>query len=407
MLLNKMPKSISYLDIAKFAILVFVIYSFWYFGIFGASIPLLYGAPIIATLFVLFDMSKNKRSYKLGFYSIVPLFFVYCLYSFISGLIVHYDFSYLVSSLTRFSAYTVLFYDICYISKVDNSMNWIIKILSFVSLVCSLYTIFRGISVRGSYGTQVIVMGEHTNTNTLGVIMVIGMFTTLYIRKNKGLLITLLVLFSELYVIVLSASRKALIAGLILLVLWEIELLVNSDKEIKMKFRIFGLLVLFIGVFVTIIYLRYYYYDSSLYVRMLNFESGVKDRTDLIQKSVQLWKTSPFVGIGFDQVRKYIGLYSHNTYVELLACSGLLGVSIWSVFFVIMLKRIFVVLNNYRKTNVSYQLFFLFIMLLIELFLGMGQIWFYDFEHMVILCVIFGSFRLVDLNSVINKQYNI
>lgn len=397
--MKKHSITISYLDLARLAIFVFILYSFWYYGVFGLSIPLLYGTPILATLFVIIDMSKNSRSIKTGFYSIVPLFVSYFVYSLFSGIIVCINLSSLLSSLITFFAYTTLCYDICYISKVDNSMRWIMKELMIVSLICAIQTIFKGVSVRGSYGTTVVVMGVNTNPNTLGVIMIIGIFTTLYLSKNKGLFFPLLIVFSELYVIVLTASRKALIAVILILLLWVFEMLLSKDKEIKIYRKVLGLLFLLLGVIISLYYLRTFYLDSSLYIRLLNFDSGLSDRTDLLNKAFALWKTSPIFGIGFDQVKLYIGLYSHSTYYELLACSGVFGIITWLFFFIPFLKEIFVVIIKWRKTSISYQLFILLFMFLIELFLGLGQIWFYDFEHMVVLCVIIGSFQFVYNNN--------
>ena len=129
--------------------------------------------------------------------------------------------------------------------------------------------------------------------------------------------------------------------------------------------------------------------------------SGLNDRTLLYKRAFELWLKSPIIGIAYDQFKVLSGynMYSHSTFAEILACTGVLGIAIWAYYiarllFSLRLKHI----NCKDRSFSTYHYVILNLMFLIELFLGLGQIWFYDMPHLLVLIFVFGYSRFIQGN---------
>ena len=139
-----------------------------------------------------------------------------------------------------------------------------------------------------------------------------------------------------LYVIILSGSRKCLISAIILVLLW---MFVNNYVQLKEGFTtrglcqlIFCLLFFAIGIYIA----RNYFSLTTIFERFStdNMNSGLNDRTLLYKRAFELWLKSPIIGIAYDQFKVLSGynMYSHSTFAEILACTGVLGIAIWAYY---------------------------------------------------------------------------
>jgi O-antigen ligase len=163
--------------------------------------------------------------------------------------------------------------------------------------------------------------------------------------KRKYLLLICLFAFN----ITLSGSRTgfiALLAGLLL-----IYILKNGLKRIYKS-------ILFIFVFT---FSLYHYINSSLpgsaiFMRLVDGFSGrtvigdgFNERMYFIDIGLSMFYQKPIIGFGIGGFGSYLGLvghanqtYSHNNYIEILSCMGIIG-------FVLYYSMYFYILKNARN----------------------------------------------------------
>ena len=385
------------LKLSKFFVALFSIYIFWFYGAHGPQNIFLYAFAIGAVTTVVIDIIRNNTNIKIGLRSIVPLLFIYGAFSFMTGIFVAIDLEHLISSLITYFAYSLLCYAVSYIIARTNKIDWIYKIIFFCAWLCVLQIIFDGVEVRSS-NTTVITMGENNNPNSLGMVMLIGMYSAIGLKWHAKHFISILAsLIMFEYVIILSGSRKCFLASIVILAVWLITVMkenltfkIDSKKKAIVPIRS----VINLAVIGCIIILAYVYFNNtfttlSIFERLSNenMNSGADDRWLLYSQAFEAFKEKPIFGIGFRQYELYYKVYSHSTYAEALACTGIIGVIIimWAV-----LKLFIGLWKNYLKEETEkYYYFMAILMFIIELFIGLGQIWFYDFEHLLLLTILF------------------
>ena len=320
--------------------------------------------------------------------SIIKMYIIFGINALITGLFVASDYSHLLSSLITYFSFALVCFECWYITYRTGSMNWIFRTIKLVALLCSVYTIIWGVDYYN--GIYVITMSSHNNPNTLGIVMVFGIFSLLYnLEKfNKNIVFNLFILIMFLYTTVLTGSRKSLIACIALIAFWltiYIFDLKNQNNPLK---SLIIVLLLMIGGFIVVYYLNNYFAETASFKRLLSLfsEGGSDTRKNLYALAFEYWKMSPVFGIGFNHYRLFspVSTYSHSTYAEILSCTGIIGTLI---FFLPLIKQNFIIIkqlfNNFGKEK--YLIKICLLMCIIEFFLGFGQIFIYGFSHMLIL----------------------
>ncbi len=140
-----------------------------------------------------------------------------------------------------------------------------------------------------------------------------------------------------IYLVYLSGSRKALIAiplSLLCLYLFYFRVRIRSALTRSMVF-IPLLAILLVTSLSWIATSEQGYRFTSLFSGRL--DSSASKRADMAYAGLRLFLEHPVAGIGFDQFSvqgwKYggvLGMYSHSTFIELLACGGLVGLLLYS-----------------------------------------------------------------------------
>lgn len=390
----KIPK-ITYLSIAKFGVFVFVLYVCWFSQAFYESRTILYGTSLLITLFVIFDSIKARRGrISSGYYSIVPLLVIYILYSLGTGVLAR-DFFYLISSIVTILSFTIICFDICYISNGEKNMDWLLKIITFVALLCAFQTILFGQPFR-SAGVYVTTMSSHNNPNGLALVMVAGVFSLIQrMIKGKNLIVLMVAIMIFVYVVTLTGSRKNLVACILLVGLWGGYTLFSRNTGLTQGKKIMWLCIIAIAVGFVSFYYRNYFFNSAIFARLSKLSDGssINGRVSLYKYAINLWKDNPFFGVGYDQYRVYIGEMSHSTYAELLACSGIIGCLIWIIGMFTQFKKNFILILNKGESQFYYIFAMNILMFVIELVIGIGQVWMYDIIHLILLTYIFGAIQ--------------
>jgi O-antigen ligase len=259
------------------------------------------------------------------------------------------------------------------------------------------------ISVYMLSGNAVLVgrklsLSEDYNTNTLGVYLLFGGWSFLRIcgkLKRHIWSIVLSVTGSAilLYLIMLTGSRKSTIGFVLVFLMWVLFAFRTRVSQVRRSIRIMSTLVLVASVvFVIIRYGSHFYLASDTITRRMqdleSTEGTWTIRLSMISDALLVFIKNPVIGVGLNNYRLYssFSAYSHNTFVEVLACTGLLGG--WLFFMVlktplqiIFHKTITDIKNKSDKVNDSYNITLIVAFLVI----CMTQICIYNQNLMIVL----------------------
>lgn len=379
---------IRIVDISLFFVQLFILYIFWYFGAFTPNNTILYGTSIAASLFVVIDLLYSHKSITLGLRSIVSLLICYSLYSFVSGLLISKNFNQIITSLITFVAYTIVCYDITYISYRKMKSEWILNTFFVAAMLCSIQVLFAGVTVRSST-EYVTTMSAHNNPNSLGIVMVVGVFSAFKSKTiNRFFLMDMIFTLLFIYVTIGCGSRKSFIAIIVIFALSLFNYMKNNHANyLNSRNILFRNISIIILVLIGSRILFNYFTSTSIIVRMVRMfssDQGNSERITLIKEGIQFWKEHPVFGLGFDQFKlnSFNGAMSHSTYVEILSCSGVLGVFLWIFYLFRKAKSVYKNWQTAKKNKNLYEISLIVSMILVELFLGLGQVWLYDFIHL-------------------------
>ena len=301
-------------------------------------------------------------------------------------------------------------YCIIRISLEERNVNWFVKAWIIAAVILMLF-----LRITGGYSGDRLIrltLREDFNPNTLGVFMMIAVWCSLYmisynIKAKKNTLLSILlysvIIVLMLYIIIGTASRKAFISSLFIIVFWILFAILPLFKQIPIGNRIVVFALL--GAILLFSYFRlgslFTQISSSMLFRLkqLNGESGgVIRRIDLIKDAFGIFIKNPIVGVGWNNYKLYSfsGQHSHNTYVEILACTGIVGSSFAYYLLVLLLKYVFQfakrVSNKVDAVNlISLTIAFLFI--------NVGQILYYNSSLIMIMHLIIAICLLEKYNN--------
>jgi len=211
-----------------------------------------------------------------------------------------------------------------------------------------------------------------------GIAVYTIMGSMLLLNKAKNILwiaLNVIIILSSVYIIMLTMSRTALIMSLLLISLLLMRIFLDDGYK---KYRVYIISFLVIAIIIAP-----YYIDLDTLINVYKgFEdrlagliegltsskgdSSTSERFVLIKMTIDIIKNNPFFGIGLDTVRVSLfdGLYSHNNYLELLACLGPIGLLLFYSIHIITIKKILTIKDLWLK---RYLLFFMLIILISDL----------------------------------------
>ena len=285
------------------------------------------------------------------------------------------------------------------VCREEGSVTWFVKTWYIIALLLVGYLFVYGGYVGGRL--QRLTLREGSNANALGVYMMFAVWCSLYLvteylKEGKTKVLRLLphivsvMLF--LYVIIETASRKALLACLFVILFWVLFALVPLFKKISFTKRV--ILFIILGVLLGVVYFRYgaaYINASSTIVfRMRKMaEENITDmhRYTLIKNAVSTFLSHPLFGIGWGNFKRFSfsGQHSHNTFSELLVCTGVVGVAIAGYIWYQIIKRIVIYVKKSDFIPDSVNIVVLFAAFL---FIDLGQIVYYNSSLLMIMHLI-------------------
>lgn len=375
-------------NLAKFSVFLFIFYLFWYKYVHGESSKFLYGGALFVIGATLWYM--NKQSYnRFGIPSGVKWHIAFGIYSLVFGFfIVEYKF-YMITSLITYFAFMTVALCVCYICEGERDTSWLMREIAAVALICSVYTITNGYDYYN--GVMVKTLGENSNPNGLGLVLVMGIFAIMMLnsRKFMGMIISLGLMGVLVYGIVLTGSKKSLFSAGILLVIWMASFIRDASKSGKMSHIMLAYVLVAAIVVVAVIYFKTGYRNTASFQRMQSLYEGggTFTREAMYRRGWELFEQNPLFGVGYNQFRVVsgFGTYSHSTYAEILSSGGIMGAFIY---FVPIIAAGFSLLKK-TFTHRSYIFGVLLALYCVEVFLGAVNIFIYDFEHILIWTMLF------------------
>ncbi|HHX70320.1 MAG TPA: O-antigen ligase family protein, partial [Gallicola sp.] len=242
---------------------------------------------------------------------------------------------------------------------------------------------------------------EISQTNKFGMYSATATIGCLYFAIGKNRKIFYILSILPFFLILASASRKA-----ILMIPLGVFLLIVFKYGIRLKFVFYAVIMLF--VFFLILQLPFLDYIKSRLISMFNLfvgdqvDGSTLARKEMIIFGLKQFSKRPILGYGIDNFRILYGeyareTYAHNNFVELLVDLGLIGFLIYYLMYIYLFLKL--IPRAFGKNNMS---IFILIILCIMLIMDIGRVSYYS----KIMYIIFTFGFISTKNSVcINNEY--
>lgn len=315
----------------------------------------------------------------------------------LSGFVVAPSKDMLVDAVMLVLQGTVLMIILSYEIRRTESIDWIANIIVFVAILQAISLVSHPVESVGNIGRYSIA--EDFNPNGLAMSFAYGAFFAMYKLKNSKFLFRYLWLSSIalfVFCIIQTGSRKGFIAIVVLVVLWIIFCFKDSHKcmSFLQKFGDFIIVsaILTAGVIFTINNMS----ESSLLLRFeVLFSEGNPVRENMYIVAWQIFKEHPFFGVGLGNYKYYMEAYSHATYAEIIACTGIFGTILYAGIWVPLGLSLMKLLKRLRMNNIfnntwGYDISMLSVLFVIMIFYGTCIIHFYQVNSYFILGIMLG-----------------
>jgi O-antigen ligase len=275
-----------------------------------------------------------------------------------------------------------------------------IAIVNFVDTPEKLYKVVRAFIISGVISSIYILLisdltritrfgSELGNVNDIGMIIGISSIFSIneYVRCKKK--VHILYLLPMLIVILLTGSRKA-IFFVVTATLFIIYGKNNNRLKSKIKFLIWGTIILIVTMYVVIKIPIFYEIIGkrlegifALITGKGKVDNSVNTRLQMIEYGFELFKTRPILGYGANNYKVLYGMsygmerYAHNNFIELIVNVGINGAFIYYLSNYMVLRDLY----KYQKKNKNCDLIYPFMAIIITYFLLGISLVYYDSKH--------------------------
>lgn len=319
---------------------------------------------------------------------------IFALYALVSGFFVAQDIDKLLNTLYTFIEYLLVFYLVFCFIATDGKPDF--PMIAFISLALTItfFLIFRGI------GLKRISIAETVNVNTVGVTLAFSIGFILYLliaKKNTPIkwVIGIASIAILLVGIMLTVSKKAIIGGAALIILW----IVLCYRFTFAKMKTMWKLLVFLGVAAIGVYIyrwftsRYALQIEVMMRRMDDLYVSDSDQARLlyIKEGFRVFLSHPIFGVGFNNARYYMPkiTYTHCFYSELTACTGIIGTIIFGYAMLKPFARIVKARKKYKSdTLLNTRLKFIIAIYIVFFAINFVQIAFYAYNLLYVLAIL-------------------
>ncbi|MDC0923189.1 O-antigen ligase family protein [Flavobacteriaceae bacterium] len=298
----------------------------------------------IALLFILYNNLISQDKLKISFEKsvIVVLSAIYLVFN----CLVADNLNESVISLYKLVIIVSVFYT-CFIAvrKIDNAFIFICKIFTISIFIESTYTLIDFISINESF------TGISQNRNISSSSIVFKLIFLIYLIYNSKLFSTKLILkileVVAVFSIILLQSRLGLISVVTIYLLYFI-LMKPLRKNIYISLLISSLFFLYFNTndFHNKI-------EKTYSFQNLGDDDSTNQRLSFYQTSISLFNENPLYGNGLgswkykslqndnaDNKNILVPYYTHNDFLQTLMETGLIGLLIYLIFFLLLIRNI-------------------------------------------------------------------
>ncbi len=235
------------------------------------------------------------------------------------------------------------------------------------------YEIYRSLRFGGTF----------PNSNQLGIAMMFSIFASLvFLRLYNNRYIQVVAVINiifALYVSFLTGSRKGIFFSVILAAIFLITQFAKPRRILLFSLVILSIFYVFYDTFFSEGQMEVIEYSIDRADRMMDGFSGEEEEMEastegrilLAQKAGAVFLDNPFIGVGVNAFRYFTGgAYAHNNIMELLACLGLIGFTLYYLGY-------FLILRTYMMNKVAGNVLY-FVLLLLILALDVGMVSYYE-----------------------------
>ena len=289
---------------------------------------------------------KNKEKIILSKYNLwYVLFTIFACLSYFWAMSKEYALK-LFPSIIALSALTIALMN--YIKKKED-FNKLLNMFIVANIYAALKILILYFFTDGTPARRILeITGIHFNTvaQVLGFSVIITIYL-LMTTKNKKYILAILI---QMLVIYIAESRKALLipifATIVIILLKK-----KTRKEIK-NYIIIGL----VGVLALILLIQINPETKKEFNNLIfsfifqeeTDDSSINLRNFFIDTGIELFNQKPITGAGLNNFAYYVknyteyteDRYSHNNYVEMLSCLGVVGLALFYWIYVYIIIRI-------------------------------------------------------------------
>ena len=199
------------------------------------------------------------------------------------------------------------------------------------------------------------------NANGFASVAIMGIGGVLFLWSNikslNGKIFSIIIISFLVFTIILTASRSGFISMLTLFVCWLV--FCYYKNFVKHKFvYIFLILILVPVLSIGYSYLLEETYLGKRFQNVEDRELTEETRFQLYMEGFEMFKQSPFYGVGLSQFVVYSSkqAIAHSEYMELLATTGLGGLILMISFYYTILRKNYRVKKVISDKNVQYRI---------------------------------------------------
>ena len=367
-------RPISLFDFAKLAIYGIFFNYYCYYILRGSFIP--YGTvAFYAIAGVCLLISIFNERVKIG--TEISCWIIYTVLSLITAIFaVNTQVS--LKGLGDYAKRLLLIIMIAFICEKEGSVKFALRLLAVTSILCAISCLIKNVGV----GTKLqLESGASISTNDVGSIMAFGCFAVLFafgLKEHKGLIKTMIkigYIIAAISVIFIAGSRKSILSIIILFVLFFLFCAKDYFKNLSIAWVVLITLLLLIAAIMVYQYLVPMVEDTNLYARVMGRRAESASASDasrirLYGVALSDFIRHPLFGLGFNNFAiEHNGMYTHSTYVEPLACSGIIGFLYLAPYVMIFVKQIKLIKLNHdnlqeriwQKELMAFYISFLFV----------------------------------------------
>lgn len=219
--------------------------------------------------------------------------------------------------------------------REDSVLQWVIMLSAFIYAALTIKSCMAEGANRYMHA-DIKLFGTSFDPNFIGIPFTAGFVLVLNnILRGKQRLISSLMAITIVVAIVYTASRGTMVSlvSASSLAIW----IYLRDRKVAWSAKLFWLFAFFLATLIGVEILSNEF--SAGFERMTTLEGSGDSRFGAWHAGFTLWLKSPIWGSGLQGMHKYVGFAAHNTYLQVLAETGLLGFSCMALFVIALIKR--------------------------------------------------------------------